>query len=105
MIWMPAEHMLAQRASADLHERLNDSNSGVLVGTIWAIGRTPHFTTPLQLSDALWKWSGVVGTPWKVILLGAERPPPALELTLPRAKVFLRAEMTGQGERERTSGT
>ena len=32
-----------------------------------------------------------VGHTW---LLGAERPPPALELTLPSGKVFVQAEMT-----------
>ena len=91
-------------------ERFHDTDRGVPVRTTWAIGPTPNSTTPRQLS-ALWNWSGGVGTPWKVIplrvlpikegrgvgqtwLLGAERPPPALELTLPSGKVFVRAEMT-----------
>ena len=60
----------------------------------------------------LWSWSGGVGSPWKVIplrvlpskggggvgqtwLLGAVKPPPAVELKLPSGNVFLRAEMTG----------
>ena len=74
------------------------------------IGPIPHSTTQRQLSDALWNWSGGVGTPWKVISLrilpikgrkrswplGAEKPPPAMELTLPSGKVFVQAEMTGR---------
>ena len=84
-------------------ERFNDSNRGVPVRSTWAIGPIPYSTTPLQLPDAFWNGSGGVGTPWKVIplrvlpikegrgvgqtwLLGAERPPPALELTLPSGK-------------------
>ena len=102
----------ARRRFHNQDERFNDSNRGVPVRTTWAIGPIPYSTTPRQLSDALWNWSGGVGTPWKVIplrvlsikegrgvgqtwLLGAEEPPPAMELTLPSGKVFVRAEMTG----------
>ena len=72
---------------------------GVPVRTTCAIGPIPYSTTPRQLSDALWNRSGGVGTSWKVIslrvfpnkvdqtwLLGAKRPPPATELTLPSGK-------------------
>ena len=67
MIWMPAEHMLvdAQRASVDLPE---------FMGLAWSSGQDDlghrtdtHSTTPLQLSDALWNWSGGDVTPWEVI--------------------------------------
>ena len=86
------------------------SNKGVPVRRTSAIGPRPCSTTPPQLSDALWNWSGSmdalegdsptglpikegrgVGQTW---LLSAEKPPPALELTLPSGKAFLRAEMT-----------
>ena len=108
----PAGLEEARKRFHDQDERFNDNNRGVPVRTTWAIGPVPFSTTPLQLANALWRWSGEVGTPWKVIplrvlpskgdrgvgqtwLLGAERPPPALELTLPSGKVFIRAEMTG----------
>ena len=106
----PAGLEQARKRFHDQDERFNDSNRGVR--TTWAIGPVPYSTTLLQLASALWRWSGGVGTPWKVIplrvlsikegrgvgqtwLLGAERPPPALELTLPSGKVFVRADMTG----------
>ena len=108
----PAGLEEARRRFHNQDGRLNDSNCGVPVRTTWAIGPTPYSTTPRQLSDALWNWSGGVGTPWKVSplrvlpikegrgvgqtwLLGAGKPPPAMELTLPSGKVFVRAEMTG----------
>ena len=100
----------ARKRFHDQDERVNDRNRGVPARTTWAIGPIPSSTAPLQLANALWRWSGGVGTPWKVIplrvlpskgdrgvgqtwLLGAERPPPALNL--PSGKVFIRAEMTG----------
>ena len=102
----------ARKRFHDQDERFNDSNRGVPVRTTWAIGPIPYSTTPLQLASALWNWSGGVGMPWKVIpirvlpskgdrgvgqtwLVGAERSPPALELTLSSGKVFIRAETTG----------
>ena len=112
----PAGLEKARKRFHDQDERFNDSNRGVTVKTTWEIGPIPYSTAPLQLSNAFWSWSGGVGTrvgtPWKVIplrvlpskegrgvgqtwLLSAKRPPPALELTLPSGKVFIRAEMTG----------
>ena len=108
----PAGLEKARKSFQNQDERFNDSNTSVPVRTTWAIGPIPFSTTPRQLSDALWNWSGGVGTPWKVIplrvhpikegrgvgqtwLLSAEKPPPAMELTLPSVKVFVRAEMTG----------
>ena len=108
----PAGLEEARRRFHNQDERFNDSNRGVAVRTTWAIGPIPCSTTPRQLSDAHWNWSNEVGTPWKVIslkvlpikegravgqtwLLGAERPPPALELTLPSLKVFLWTGTTG----------
>ena len=88
----PAGLEEARERFHDQDERFNDSNRGVPVRTTWASGPVPYFTTPLQLANALWRWSGGVWTPWKVIplrvlpskgdrgvgqtwLLGAERPP------------------------------
>ena len=111
--WMPVgEHADGCAASAG-QDDLGHWTDTSTPRRHWAIGRIPYSTTPLQLSDALWNWSGGVGTPWKVIplrvpphskeeggvgqtwLLGAERPSPALELTSPSGKAFFRAEMTG----------
>ena len=95
----PAGLEEARKRFHDQDERFNDSR-GVPVRTTWAIGPIPYSTTPLQLTDALWIWSGGVGAPWKDIplrvlqskgdrgvgqtwLLGAEGSPLALELTLP----------------------
>ena len=58
----PAGWEEARRRFHNQNERFNDSNRGVPVRTTWAIGPIPHSTTPRQLSDVLWTWSGGVGT-------------------------------------------
>ena len=59
----PAGLEEARRRFHNQDERIDDTNRGVPVRTTWAIGPIPYSTTPLQLSGALWNWSGEVGPP------------------------------------------
>ena len=82
----------------DPDERLNDSHRDVPVKTTWAIGPMPNSTTPLQLLAACWKLASdaVEGTPRQGgKKSGSDLASPALELTLPSGKVFIRAQISG----------